>query len=303
MSSFLFVLLNLYGNRLFFGYAGSVEMKQFDFHISGLGAFSCSFICAFFLITATGCKVDSQSSTTWTPPKNIQINTPYFIRTIEKNGMDAIKQDDPVIRYIATARYPEYASLSFTPLNEYIQDYVHEKLEDFSDVMLTGSYQGVFPEDSVSEMSIDFTLFHYTAAFTSILFEGFEKTPAVPKGFKYYKSMNYDALNEQVLLLEDCLLGSEELEKFSEIVGQKISELNLGLTEEQIKNATDPGKPENYELFIIRPGEFLIFFQPFQLGPKIREQKRVTVSFNEVSVQPFILDIIAYHSWLEFNGK
>jgi len=280
-------------------------MKQFDFHNYWLGAFSSMFICALFLITAAGCKVDSQNqnTATWTPPNKIQITTPYFIRTIEKNGMDAIKQDDPVIRYVATARYPEYASLSFTSLNEYIQEYVNEKLEDFSDVMLTGSYQGVFPEDSVSEMSIDFTLFHYTTAFTSIFFEGSEKTPALPKGFKYYKCINYDALNEQVLLLEDCLLGSEEFQKFSEIVGQKIAELNLGVTEEQIKNATDPGKPENYELFIVRPGEFLIFFQPFQLGPKIREQKRVTISFNEVSVQPFILDIIAYHSWLEFNGK
>lgn len=278
-------------------------MKQFGFHISGVNAFSGMFICALFLIAAAGCKVDSQNTAIWTPPQKIQINTPYFIRTIEKNGMDAMKQDDPVIRYVATARYPEYASIPFSSLNEYIQEYVNEKLEDFSDVMLTGSYQGVFPEDSVSEMSIDFTLFHYTSAFTSIFFEGFEKTPAVPKGFKYYECINYDALNEQVLLLEDCLLGRAEFQKFSEIVGQKITELNLGLTEEQINNATDPSKPENYELFIIRPGEFLIFFQPFQLGPKIREQKRVSVSFNEVSVQPFILDIIAYHSWLEFNGK
>lgn len=278
-------------------------MRHFDFLISGCKLPSVLFICFLCLLAVTGCKVDSQNraNPAWSVPKSIQINTPYFIRSIERNAMDALDEDNPVTRYIATARYPEYASFSFIPLNEYIQEYIHEKLEDFAGVMLSGSYQGVFSEESFSEMDIDFIPFHYTSAFASLLFEGFEKTPAVPRGFKYYKSINYDALNEQLLFLEDCLLGVDEFERLATIVAKKIEELNLGLTEEQILNATDPAHPENYELFIIRPGEFLIFFQPLQLSPKIRDQKRVAVSFDEVSVQPFVLDIIAYHSWLQLT--
>ena len=151
-----------------------------------------------FLLCVTGCQTGSQAPVTgWTPGKNeMEIKTPYLIRTMEKNGMDALGEE-PVTRYTVKAYYPEYAAQQFIPLNEEIHAYVKAKVDDFTDVMLAGSYTKAFPQDSQSSMTLDFTPSFQSKHFVSLVFEGYEQTPALPKGFRYYKSFNYDALNDK----------------------------------------------------------------------------------------------------------
>ena len=142
----------------------------------------------------SGCQSNSKSHpplTSWNSPQNLKINTPYLIRTLEKNGMDAVQEGNPELRYIALARFPEYVGKNFAPLNTYIRDYVNEKIEDFADVMITAAYHGNMPENAYSETEINFIPFHYTSGFVSLLLEGYERTPAIPQGFNYYLTLNW----------------------------------------------------------------------------------------------------------------
>lgn len=234
--------------------------------------------------------------TGWTPGKNeMEIKTPYLIRTMEKNGMDALGEE-PVTRYTVKAYYPEYAAQQFIPLNEEIHAYVKAKVDDFTDVMLAGSYTKAFPQDSQSSMTLDFTPSFQSKHFVSLVFEGYEQTPALPKGFRYYKSFNYDALNDKFFTLADCLVGESELEKLAGIMAERLAEQNPDLTEENIRAGTDVEFPENYETFILRPGELTVIFQPRQLGRKVKNSISVTVSFSEIAVQPMIMDLLGYES-------
>ena len=250
-----------------------------------------------FLLCVTGCQTGSQPPVTgWTPGKNeMEIKTPYLIRTMEKNGMDALG-DEPVTRYTVKAYYPEYAARSFIPLNDEIYAYVESKVSDFEDVMLAGSYTKAFPEDSQSSMTLDFTPSFQSKHFVSLVFEGYEQTPALPKGFRYYKSFNYDALNDKFFTLADCLVGKSELEKLAGIMAERLAEQNPDLTEENIRAGTSAEFPENYETFILRPGELTVIFQPRQLGRRVRNSISVTVSFSEIAVQPMIMDLLGYES-------
>lgn len=248
-------------------------------------------------LLTTGCQTnkDTKPTTFWNGPSHLEINTPYLIRTIEKNGMDAFDEENPTVRYAAIARYPEYVGQQFKILNEEINAYVQDKVDDFADVMMTGSYNEAFSKDSFAEMDIDFITYHYTSAFASILFDGYECTPAFPRGFHYYRTMNYDALNEEFFTLQDCIIGEDEFLRLTQIVTQKIEEQHPDWNKEKIEEGTSPELPENYNLFIIRPGEFIIFFQPYQLGRKAKDSTSVSVPFSEVIIQPFILDLINYH--------
>ena len=265
----------------------SIYINSFLLLLLGLGMMLC----------VTGCQTGSQPPVTgWTPGKNeMEIKTPYLIRTMEKNGMDALG-DEPVTRYTVKAYYPEYAARSFIPLNDEIYAYVESKVSDFEDVMLAGSYTKAFPQDSQSSMTLDFTLSFQSKQFVSLVFEGYEQTPALPKGFRYYKSFNYDALNDKFFTLADCLVGKSELEKLAGIMAERLAEQNPDLTEENIQAGTSAEFPENYETFILRPGELTVIFQPRQLGRRVRNSISVTVSFSEIAVQPMIMDLLGYES-------
>ncbi len=252
----------------------------------------------------SGCQSNSKSHpplTSWNSPQNLKINTPYLIRTLEKNGMDAVQEGNPELRYIALARFPEYVGKNFAPLNTYIRDYVNEKIEDFADVMITAAYHGNMPENAYSETEINFIPFHYTSGFVSLLLEGYERTPAIPQGFNYYLNLNYDALNDQLFTLQDCLVGEEQFTKLASLVAERVAKLEPELTQAEIQTGTDPSIPENYDLFIVRPGEFMIFFHPYQLGPKIQDRRHISISFSELEVQPFLLDLINYHPLFELQ--
>lgn len=249
-----------------------------------------------FLLFVTGCKTDPQPSTTgWNPKKPLEVKTPYLIRTMEKNAMDALGEE-PVTRYTIKAYYPEYAAQQFTPLNEEIHAYVKAKVDDFADVMLAGSYTKAFPQDSQSSMTLDFTPSFQSKHFVSLVFEGYEQTPALPKGFHYYKSFNYDALNDKYFTLPDCLVGESEFKKLAGIMAKRLAEQNPDLNEADIQNGTSAEFPENYETFILRPGELTVIFQPRQLSRKVKNSLSVTVSFNEITVQPMIMDLLGYES-------
>ncbi|MBO4714970.1 MAG: hypothetical protein J5672_02595, partial [Verrucomicrobia bacterium] len=259
---------------------------SFLFLLLGLGMMFC----------VTGCKTDPQPPVTgWNPKKPLEVKTPYLIRTMEKNAMDALSEE-PVTRYTIKAYYPEYAAQQFTPLNEEIHAYVKAKVDDFADVMLAGSYTKAFPQDSLSSMTLDFTPSFQSKHFVSLVFEGYEQTPALPKGFHYYKSFNYDALNDKYFTLPDCLVGESEFKKLAGIMAKRLAEQNPDLNETDIQNGTSAEFPENYETFVLRPGELTVIFQPRQLGRRVKNSLSVTVSFNEIVVQPMIMDLLGYES-------
>ena len=263
-----------------------IYINSFLFLLLGLGMMFC----------VTGCKTDPQPPVTgWNPKKPLEVKTPYLIRTMEKNAMDALSEE-PVTRYTIKAYYPEYAAQQFTPLNEEIHAYVKAKVDDFADVMLAGSYTKAFPQDSLSSMTLDFTPSFQSKHFVSLVFEGYEQTPALPKGFHYYKSFNYDALNDKYFTLPDCLVGESEFKKLAGIMAKRLAEQNPDLNETDIQNGTSAEFPENYETFVLRPGELTVIFQPRQLGRRVKNSLSVTVSFNEIVVQPMIMDLLGYES-------
>ena len=263
-----------------------IYINSFLFLLLGQGMMFC----------VTGCKTDPQPPvTSWSPKKPLEVKTPYLIRTMEKNAMDALSEE-PVTRYTIKAYYPEYAAQQFTPLNEEIHAYVKAKVDDFADVMLAGSYTKAFPQDSQSSMTLDFTPSFQSKHFVSLVFEGYEQTPALPKGFHYYKSFNYDALNDKYFTLPDCLVGESEFKKLAGIMAKRLAEQNPDLNETDIQNGTSAEFPENYETFVLRPGELTVIFQPRQLGRRVKNSLSVTVSFNEITVQPMIMDLLGYES-------
>ena len=263
-----------------------IYINSFLFLLLGLGMMFC----------VTGCKTDPQPPVTgWNPKKPLEVKTPYLIRTMEKNAMDALSEE-PVTRYTIKAYYPEYAAQQFTSLNEEIHAYVKAKVDDFADVMLAGSYTKAFPQDSQSSMTLDFTPSFQSKHFVSLVFEGYEQTPALPKGFHYYKSFNYDALNDKYFTLPDCLVGESEFKKLAGIMAKRLAEQNPDLNETDIQNGTSAEFPENYETFVLRPGELTVIFQPRQLGRRVKNSLSVTVSFNEIAVQPMIMDLLGYES-------
>jgi len=254
-------------------------------------------LCILFLplLFITGCKTDKPENGFIHLPESypIKITTPYFIRTIEDNCMDAMTDPEhPFTRYVLTARYPDYTGEQFIPLNEAITQYIDEKIADFKDVMMYGAYTKTISTNMISETTLSFEAYHYTPLFASLILCGWEKTPVNPGGFDYYRSFNYDAANRKLLTLRDCLVKESDMEHIAELAASQLNALGIKATEHNIAFATDPNNPENYQFFIIRPKEFIIFFHPCELGILVKKRQFVTIPFSEVEVQPIILEMI-----------
>ncbi len=195
-------------------------------------------------------------------------------RTIDRSIKD---------HYTINAEYPQFSGFkdeaAETSLNTEIAELITKTVGEFKESALNAYTSS---SERFSTLTIRYGVPLITTKVASIEFLISSQLAEESKSTNYEVSINYDLIAKKHIQLSDLFIGEDYLKKLSAIATESLkTKLGTGVDARWIKEGASP-QPDNYQVFLITPGSFVVVFNPNRVAAYAAGQQKVVFRLDQI---------------------